>query len=97
MGPAGYGGPRAEPDRPDRRSASVGLAKLGSTRGIARAAGNLGRARGTAGCAGPNLGLTRRSAAGGGTARVRADMGITPATGRPSSFHARAQLGCTGA
>lgn len=98
MGPAGHGSPRAEPDRPDRSSASVGLAKLGSTRGITRAAGNLGRARGTAGCAGPDLGLTGSRSAAGRTARGCADVGITPATGRrPSSFRASAKLGCTGA
>jgi hypothetical protein len=98
VGPARHGGPRAEPDCPDRRGSSIGLAKLGSTCGITRAAGDLGRARGTAGCAGSNLGLTRRSAAAGRTARRCADVGIAPATGRrPSSFHAGAQLGCTGA
>jgi hypothetical protein len=97
MGPARPGGSWAEPDRPNRRGAPIGLAKLGSTRGIARAARNLGRARGSAGRAGAHLGLARRAGAGR-CARACAHVGIASAPGRrPSSVHAGAELGCTGA
>jgi hypothetical protein len=100
VGPARPGGSRAEPDRPDRRCSPVVLAKLGSTRGIAGEArsGNLGCARGAAGCTGADVGLARCTARAGRHARGCAYLGFASATRRrPPAAGTRAELGCTGA